>query len=302
MVKLEVLAPLLAMASTMASAQQYPPPVWADILNLQGQSTAASGNYYRTGQAVVRNTDLAGITPLANTLTMPVTYLTGMGGGPVNCGNSTEYPLSFIESNAERGIKGVGFLGSFNSPYPLTELTDANGNPATLYQAVFYGDNPCYGGGREYGFFLDAYNNSIWVYWGAAENEGLPGAQGQLQIPDVYANTQYYFEMYPVAVADAPGGCKLQETVYLSNGWVWEALSQNVTDFGGINILTYDPHFCDYLLQNYPYQEDGYVSANITPGQPLSGSLPESGLDLSIQRVFVGGDGRDDGRLRPRSP
>jgi len=279
---------LVAIVPAIAAAQQYPPPVWIDILNLTGQSDDASGNYYRTGQAAVLNTDLAGITPVANTLTMPVTNLTGAGGAPVNCGKSTAFPLSYIESNAGSGIKGIGFLGSFNSPYPLTGLTDLNGTPANLFQSVFYGDNPCYNGGREYGFVLATYNNSIWVYWGTAENQGLPGTQGQFQLPGVDPNTEYYFEMYPVAVPSAPGGCKLQSVVSLSNGWVWEASSQNVTDFGGANILNYDPEFCDYLLQNYPYQENGYVTANINPGQPLSGTLPANGLDLSLQRVFVG--------------
>lgn len=121
------LAPLFA--ANVASAQQFPPPVWTDILTSQGFSTMASGNYYNagSGQAPKLNTNLAGITPTPNTLTLPSTITSLPGaGGPVGCGLSTNFPVAYIESNLggtgilnQGGIKGVGFLGSFNSPHPF---------------------------------------------------------------------------------------------------------------------------------------------------------------------------------------
>lgn len=218
---------------------------------------------------------------------MPQTNLPGTGG-PVNCGNSTDYPLSFIVSGPDWGAKGLDWQGSFNSPYAFN-LYDSDGNVANMFQSVFMGDNPCYNGGRELGFFLATTDNSIWAYWGTQENLKVPGTQGQVRLSGVSVNTTYIFTMYPVSVPGAPGGCKIQLAIYQGAGALIPEASQNynVTDAGGDQIISQDAHFCDYLLQNYPYQETNYVSANITPGQKLSGTIPSNGFSLNVLSIGV---------------
>jgi hypothetical protein len=287
------------LAAGAASAQQYPAPVWTDVVNQLNSPTMASGNYYNagSGQGPVFNTDLAGLRPSANTLTLPanVTSLPGPGGA-IGCNSTSNFPVAYLESNLggtgilnQGGIKGVGFLGSFNSPHPFNN-TPPNNFTGNIFESVFFNENLCYGGnsgiahGREYGFFLATWDNSIWAYWGTDENQGIPGTQGQFQLPGVSANTQYYFEMYPVIVG---GSCVFQIAIYLPNFSIWYASAPDVSSFGGSSILANDPGFCAGIVS-----DTGYVSANIEPSSPfVSGSvpsLPDSRLNLSMQRVFVG--------------
>lgn len=287
----------LSLVARVASAQQYPPPIWTDIINQPGFTTMASGNYFNTSQQPVPNIALSGITPTANTLALPanVTSLPGPGG-TIGCNSTSNFPVSYIESNLggsgilnQGGIKGVGFLGSFNSPHPFNN-TFPNNFTGNMFESVFFNENKCYGAnsgiahGREYGFFLATWDSSIWAYWGTDENQGIPGTQGQFQLPGVLANTQYYFEIYPVQVN---GSCVFQVAVYLSSGSIWYAASADVSGFGGSNILANDPGFCAGIAS-----DTGYVSANIEPSSPgVSGSiptLPDSRLNVNMQRVFVG--------------
>jgi hypothetical protein len=288
-IALSTVALALLAAANLANAQQYP-PVWTDILNLTNESNMASGNYYDAGgsQAPILNTDLAGILPTANTLSMPQTHLPGTGGA-VNCGNTTNFPVAFIESNQGTGVTGVGFLGTFNTPYPLNNLT---GN---LFESVFFNTNQCYNGGREYGFFLATYDSSIWAYWGTNENLSSV-VQGQLQLNaannvlgngvTIQSNTEYYFEMYPVL--GAYGSCAFEIAVYTASNTTQPvfAAAPPITAYGATNILTADPSFCTGIAS-----ATGYVSANIEPASAsISGTLPTSGLYLNMQRVFVGKD------------
>jgi hypothetical protein len=289
------LAPLFT--THVASAQQFAPPVWTDVINQQGFTSMASGNYFNTSQSALSNIAIWGITPVANTLMLPANVSSLPGpGGLVGCGAVTNFPVSYIESNLggtgvlnQGGIKGVGFLGSFNSPHPYNN-TFPNNFTGNMFESVFFNENKCYGAnsgiahGREYGFFLATWDNSIWAYWGTDENQGIPNTQGQFQLPGVFANTQYYFEIYPVQVS---GSCVFQVAVFLSNGALVYASAPNVSSFGGSAILTNDPGFCAGVAS-----DTGYVSANIEPSSPaVSGSipsLPDSRLNVSMQRVFVG--------------
>ena len=78
-----------------------------------------------------------------------------------------------------------------------------------------------------------------------------------------------------------------QVAVFLGNGALVYASAPNVSSFGGSAILTNDPGFCAGVAS-----DTGYVSANIEPSSPaVSGSipsLPDSRLNVNMQRVFVG--------------
>jgi hypothetical protein len=303
----------LLFVANNADAQTYPPPftAWTDILNMTGSTSMLSGTYYDvgSGQSPIPNTDLAGITdafgnPQPNQLTMPanITSLNGGSppqGGPIECGlPDTTYPLAFIESNfgsAALGawVRGVGFLGSFNdSSGPLTGLS---GN---IFEAVFFHEDQCYGAtpssqAREYGFFLATFDNSIWAYWGTNVNR-TSQAVGQFQLTAAtntvaggsvpVAGQQYYYEMYPVSVG--PGDCVMQIAVYDSSINIVYASNPNYKDHQvtGNSIQVTDSGFCS-AVEN----DSGYVSANITPADStITGPLPGSSLNLSLQRIFVG--------------
>jgi hypothetical protein len=288
----------LSSLANVANAQQYP-PVWTDIMNMPNQSNMASGNYYPvgSGQPAILNTD---ITAIGNTLSMPQSNLPGTGGtGNSTCGSISQ-PVAYLESNQGTGVTGVGFLGSFNSPggllfppynQPPYNIQFQGGN---MWESVFFNENLCYNGQREYGFFLATSDNSIWAYWGT--NENLATQQGQVQLNaqnnvlgngvTIQPNTEYYFEMYPVL--GAYGSCAFEIAVYTANNTSQPvfAAAPPVTAYGGANILSVDPSFCTAIAS-----DTGYVSANIeaAPWGGVTGMLPPSSvLNLNLQRVFVG--------------
>ena len=270
-------------------------PVWTDILNQPGFGSMASGTLWQIGgspqPAPIWNTALAQIN---NRLSLSVPVLTGQRNqtGSYSCG-AVLSPVTFIESNQGTGIKGVGFQGAFNAPWggvPLTYFPDNN-----LFEAVFFHEDPCYGvasdgvssngsTSREYGFFLAGSNSSVWVYWGTHENQASV-VQAQLQLPGVNPNTEYYFEIYPTGNSSS---CGFQVTVLntgfgvVYNHW----LDVNSNNFGG-TITATDPGFCGAITS--ASGDTGYVSANITAGPLVSGTLPPaSQLSTFMQRVFVG--------------
>lgn len=277
-----VLAVLLV--ESAADAQ----PVWTDILNQPGFGNMASGTLWQIGPspqpAPISNTALAQIN---NRVSLSVPFLTGQQNqtGSFSCG-AVGSPATFIESNQGTGIKGVGFLGSFNAPFggvPLTYFPNNN-----LFEAVFFHEDPCYGSGgstsREYGFFLAGSNSSVWVYWGTHENQSSV-VQAQIQLPGVNPNTQYYYEIYPTGNSSS---CAFQVTVLNTGfGVVYSnSFGVNSNNFGGTVTAT-DPGFCGAITS--ASGDTGYVSANIVAGPLVSGTLPPtSQLNTFMQRVFVG--------------
>lgn len=276
-----VLAVLLVGHS--ASAQ----PVWTDILNQPGFGNMASGTLWQIGPspqpAAVVNTALPQI---GNRVALAVPALTGAGNqtGSFSCG-AVGSPVSFLESNQGSGIKGVGFLGAFNAPFGGVPLTYAPNN--NLFEAVFFHEDRCYGGGggpsREYGFFLAGSNSSVWVYWGTHENQPSV-VQAQIQLP-LNPNTEYYYEIYPTGNSSS---CGFQVTI-LNTGFGVVYSNQfnvNTSNFGGTITVT-DPGFCAAVTA--AGGDTGYVSANITTGPLVSGTLPPPGqLSTFMERVFVG--------------
>jgi hypothetical protein len=194
----------LWLAANVAQAQNpitaTNPPVWTDILTATGQTNMASGDYFAIGSTnsgsdptEILKTDLASILPTANTLALApnITTLSGANVGTFTCGTAS-FPkpaltaLESFSSSGSGGIFGIGFEGTFNSP--------SGGLPTvnSIFEAVFFNENQCYttngtGGGdesnangREYGFFLDTYNNTIWAYWGTMENVNTAQVQVEL--------------------------------------------------------------------------------------------------------------------------
>lgn len=299
-VALFALAFAMAPFTSLAEAQQPQyPPVWTDILNLPGYSNMASGNFFSlaNGSALqtADNIDLSGI---FNTLSMPVSTLPA-SGGPYTCGGfpgNAGTAVSFIESNVGSGVAGVGFLGTFFAPAGGISSLMFYPNQ-NFYESVFFNDQPCYNGEREYGFFLVGNNSSVWAYWGTNEGSS-PVVQGQLQLSadnnalkngvTIQPNNEYYFEMYPVPDINNPSNCSFTIVVYTSDNTATPVFQANpsVTDFGAGNILTQDSNFCTSLAS-----ATGYVSANIEADPQVTGSLPSSSvLNLNMQRVFVGKD------------
>jgi len=295
-----MIALTLLFVSGQMIAQQGPPAIWTPVLNQVGQSSIASGNYYYAGGSSsnsILDTDLAGIRPVQNFLSFASNLSLPAAGGPVNCNGTKNFPVAFIESNKGSGITGLKFEGVFTSFTPLNQLS---GN---IFESVFFNENQCYGAnglggndesnanGREYGFFLATFDNSIWVYWGTNENN-YGEVQAQLQLPtNVSANDEYTFQIYPTGNASS---CGFQVSVTnisgvsIYNSWLSVDSNNFSTPGAQPTITAEDSGFCGAVTS--PSGETGYVSANIEPASAtVSGQLPQpTTLYLYLPSVFIG--------------
>lgn len=298
---------VLLLAVNAANAQV----VWTDILTQQGFGNMASGNYFQVGPSpqpsTIWYTDLVDIKPVANTLALSVSTLTGDGtqngsgydpqSGTYSCGTVIS-PVTFIESGQGTGVKGVGFKGTFNAPMggvPLNYYPNQN-----LFEAVFFHEDPCYGlasdgrssdgsTSREYGFFLSGYGGGIYAYWGTHENQVGQEVQAQFQLPNVQPGVEYYFEMYP---AWSGGSCGFYVTVLdTSFNPVYPSTFTSVNSYNYPNpgpvITQVDSGFCGSIAATSG--DTGYVSANISVAPSVTGTLPPTcQLNTYLERVFVG--------------
>ncbi len=326
-VVLPAMAFVLLLVSGIASAQTYP-PTWTDVMNQPNAGNILSGNYYEIGNGLLAealNSQLLNYPTSPLTLSLGVNSLPASGAtapAPCTCKNNNcslgtnfiNFATTYIESGKGSGIRGVGFLGQFNTPGPLDQspYSDPNGWYQIMFapnnnlnQSVFFNENECYGqnglgmqdgpnaNGREYGFFLAANDGSIWAYWGTLENQGIAGTQDQMQLTaannvlgngrSIQTNTPYYFEMYPVL--GAYGSCSVETYIYDTGFNLIFAAAPPIGAYGGSNILSVDPNFCTQLASDV-----GFVSANIQPGPLVKAkALPSSSVfNLNIQRIFVG--------------
>lgn len=316
-----------------ASAQNISPanpPVWTDILTSPGFNSMASGNYFAFGSnnsfnnpSQLSSISLNDIRPVSHTLALAtnLTTLTSSNVGTFPCGTaSLPVPAqTFIESFSSvfspGGIYGIGFEGTFNSP--PGGVTNVN----SIFEAVFFNENQCYGtnglgggdgpnaNGREYGVFLDTYNNSIWAYWGTLENVSTAQVQVELttcwsgpgnctigtnqQTPgngaaSPVAGQEYFYEIYPYLTTDPwPANCAFQIRVF-SNGNTGTPIYQasipvnggpraNTTGIRDIvtapansaPITGADWNFCSVIASTSGDQ--GFASANVNPtGAPTA--------------------------------
>jgi hypothetical protein len=254
-------------------------------MNMSGYSSMASGTFWEFsnqdsgGYVRVTNTDI-GVYP---NLSIPGlgagNPATGGGYDPV-CNRTVGTPTQYLESNYGTGVKGVGFLGTFGGQ---SIPGGSFGTGAYLFEAVFFHEQVCYNGGREYGFFYDPYGNGVWVYWGTNENLSSV-VQAQIQLTNVSVNSEYYYEIYPTGNSSS---CGFQVTV-LDTGFntvYSNSFTVNSNNFpSGSTITGTDSGFCGAVTSSSG--ESGYVSANAIYNPTIS-SIP-SNINLNLQRIFVG--------------
>jgi hypothetical protein len=266
-------------------------PVWTDIMNQLGQTSIASGNWWEFhnldpapyDHRLVSNTDLTQFPdhPVLSIPGLSSGHPSTSGGYDPACNRSVGTPTQYLESNYGTGIKGVGFLGSFDGhSMPGSDF----GPGAWLFESVFFHEQKCYNGGREYGFFYDPYGNGVWFYWGTNENLSTV-VQAQVLMPNVYPNFEYYYEIYPTGNSSS---CGFEITV-LDTGFrpVFGPAAYNVNAANypaGKYITQTDPGFCAAVTSSAG--ESGYVTANSIYQPPVS-NIP-SNTAVNLQRIFVG--------------
>lgn len=283
----------------LAAWSCFAQPVWTDIMNQTGQTNALSGVYweFNNGFRTVPKTSIATFSvmsvPRSNVGTPVVA-----GGNDPSCTVQPSYwstkppyyrnPQQRLESYQMTGVKGVGFLGNFQSG------TLGNfGTGSYLIQTVYFHEQGCYQGGREFGIWFDEYNQTMYAYWEVNANCGAAyctapsdsnctgcksGVDAAHNEPiGLWANSQEYFAIYPTGNASS---CAMQVTI-ISPSF---AMLYNKSLPVGSDITSIDPAFCANVTA--PVGESGYVTAGTLYG-PMISSVALSN-ELILSRVFVG--------------
>ncbi len=305
---------LLAVATATSTQAQ---PVWTQIMDQTGQSTEASGQYYQMNNGSIthaNNTDVASYPymqipsgpPFGGTNDSYCTSPPSWWTASVPAGGIVRGPQSRLESNygpASGSYKGIGIYGTFGGG-------SVTGSGGSILEAVYFNEQKCYFGGREYGFFYNPATDNLTAYWSTNSNCGTSNCSapsgynsgteisgptaGTFTQPGTgwstsgsYCGSTYpcYFAMYPVASGSScyfeveiiGGSPPVYVTYYSSPTPDVNAASQSPS------VTSADPNFCSAIEA-----EDGYFTAGIvyTPTLTSFSSSIELWLD---QQSFTSG-------------
>lgn len=277
-------------------------PVWTDVMNLTGYTNAASATYWEFSNGDPKNYQQTAKTNIAAYSTLGIPRNAGVlatsGGNDPTCTVKPSYwttkppyfrnPQQRLQSYFANGIKGVGFLGTFEGGFLGTFATNSY-----LIQTVYFSEQGCYFGGREMGFWYNQYDGLVYAYWEINANCGgsyctgpsdanctncTSGVDIAHNVPiGNFVNAQEYFEIYPTGNATA---CSFQVNV-ISQSF---ASLFNQSYPVGTDITMIDPVFCSNMTATTG--ESGYVTAGTVYGPTISSASTSNELILS--RVFVG--------------
>jgi len=287
-------------------AQLYGQPTWTDIMNYNGYATEASGHFW------VFNSGQVGSTPTwytnttqtsigssnSGVMNLPLdgsSNIQTAGGYDNTCtsppGSWTayvdptygpyRYPQKRMTSNYGPQVgndyyKGVGFQGT------LGRGGSESSAGGLAIEAVYFHEQPCFFGGREYGFEFDPATNVLKAYWSTNANCSTSYCTAvevyeSASLGTGWAGTQYFFEMYPETHNST---CRFVVTI--KNGGGTPVYGPTATADVSSNLLTVDSGYCTAILN-----EHGYVTAGIVY-QPTVNYLSAANTKLTLNRVYVG--------------
>lgn len=258
--------------------------VWTDIMTTTGNTDESSGVHWLFNAAL-------GTNPTENTRTSVGTYPTESlqmngtnvqtsGGYDSSCSGVYRYPQERLESNYgpqhSGTYKGVGFLGSFNTGGSFSGF----GGGSYLVESVYFNEIQCYNGGREYGFFYDAYTGHIWAYWEI--NANISGALiNQVDLGTTFLNQTDYFSIWPQSKTG--GGCEfnvsVKDAIYENELWGKGPYDVNANN---VSITGNDSHFCQDIVSEY-----GYVTAGTVYSPTITTISSPSSIKLDLSLLYV---------------
>jgi hypothetical protein len=266
---------------------------WTDILNETGSSGEGSGVYKVTnnGFSHALETDLAvyDAFPVQGSGSGPQT----VGGYDTDCSTAPgywtgptspyRYPGSALRSNygpSSGTYKGFGIYGQFGRG-----TTSGAGSGAGLGAAAFFHEEPCYFGGREYGFAYDLVADSLSYYWSINTNcvstdcnSGSTQETYQSFSLGSFSNSQYYFEMWP----EADGTSCYFRVQVLGPAPDYTVYENITTGDVSSSITSADSSFCSDLENAH-----GYVTLSQVY-TPTVTTIDTTDDIFSVSRVFVG--------------
>jgi hypothetical protein len=265
--------------------------VWTQILSSTNPNSNQSGVYkvFNNGYSETTGTDIAQH-PILSVPLNGQGAPQSTGGYDSNCESAPSfwtgslppyrYPEELLQSNyiTNPGIIGLEFLGTVGSG-----SISSPGSGSNLIQSVFFSEQPCYFGGREYGFVYNRVTGNFQAYWGTNENcgpcSGMTIEADAYDLPNSLLNQNYYFEMWPVFVNSST--CYFELEVQGPPPSYTVEWGPYATQDVNSAIRGADSNFCTAIKS-----ESGYITAGIVY-QPTIGSIASSNA-LSLTTIKVG--------------
>lgn len=136
------------------------------------------------------------------------------------------------------------YIGSSSSGYGIAVEADFQGSAsAGTAGAVFFSDNPCFSGGREYGLEYDFNASTTALYWQANANCGVSGVgDGVICFTD---------SSYTTALPSQTNNCVINTSdIPPSTQWIYELyFTSNIGSFNA-NCVIYDSGLTPYTTHN----------------------------------------------------
>jgi hypothetical protein len=253
-------------------------------MTVGGTSDEASGDYYEFNNSLGNTYQSMQAIGSHSTLRLPVD---GSGNPVASYSNETAGPCStlsgypgywsstvpsrppeqFVRVNygpiPADSYKGLQYLGSFNAN---TGLSGGTGN---IVEAVFFHEQQCFAGGREYGVFYDLNSNTLVFYSSINTNcipsicSGLSQSSDGWTVPSgsSYLGGTYYFSIWPVAGGGSNNCTFSVEILNTSFTTLYSATGLTPT-----NSEAADANFCSSILN-----EHGHESATVQMVSSVSG-------------------------------
>jgi hypothetical protein len=175
-------------------------------------------------------------------------------------------------------VSGLQILGTFGTGSIGTVESGAG-----LVEAVFFHEQPCYEGGREYGISFDRAANTFQAYWGTSVNCTSSQCSGSNQVEQSvplsmsYVGGQYYFSIWPNWDGSSCNFTVQIQAPAPSNQVLYQTTTADVSSA----LLNADPTFCNAITS-----DTGYVTAS-TQYTPTITSIDTTHNVLTLNQINI---------------
>jgi len=284
---------IIAMGGAVAAIGQ---PTWYAIMNVGGTADETSARWIEYNSSLAANNHVNNTTfNYENPLTLPQDKT---GGSPYpieQYGWTDEFPCSSSYSRpashsyrsyygpASSTYKGLAVLVNFQLTPSDFDVVHSSGD---LEQTVFFHEQQCYNGGREYGIAMNPMTGSVDFYASTDTNIGSYVDHDTLLAGGIltWTGTEYWFELWPVQ--DSGTTCHFETRVLSYPGLT--TLHSGTISISNITGYESESSFCTAILN-----EHGYVTAGTKVSAPtvvfnVSDTTAYNDFQMALGAINIG--------------
>ena len=279
-----LLLTVLALAHPLYMGAQ---PAWTQIVQLTGYTTEASGQYSQMNNGSATRVSDTNVASYPN-LVIPSSPYGGTNdsacASPPSWWTASVPPQGPSRAPHARMVsnygpivgsyKGFGFYGTFGGG-------SVGSGAGSIQEAVFFHEQPCYFGGREYGFTYDPVSDYLSVYWSTNTNCGSSNCSAP---PGFNLGTEISGPTYTTFIQPGTGFSSVGSTCTASSPCFFEMypVASGSSCYFHVNIWgppNAQPPYANWYSRDTPKVDDSSQSPSVTSADPgfCSSILSEHG-------------------------